>query len=177
MWHKNIRAQNFLILSFAFIGLVGASYFVSLNPGLSVEEERQIETAVFSGFITYISNHPDANPDYVFLAVLGKDPAPRVLNHFLEHSPKVEGISNSSTDFGFSAAVAHKANLDKKGMIVDIKSLNRQENGEVVVRSSVYEDRGSSATYEYVLKKHDGIFTVISVKYPDREEMLELLSR
>ncbi|HBX65521.1 MAG: hypothetical protein CL670_11885 [Balneola sp.] len=177
MWYKNIKAQNFLIVFFSLIGIVGSLYFVNLNPGLSVEEERQIETAVFSAFIKNISSHPDADPDYFFLGVSGKDPAPRVLNHFNQHSPKVEGLSNSSTDFGFSASVAHKSNADKKGIIVDLRLMDTKENGEVWVRSSVYEDRGSSATYEYILKKHDGIFKVISVKYPDRSEMIEMLSR
>lgn len=168
MWYKNIRAQNFLILALSLVGIVGSVYVFNLKSNISFEEQRQIETAVFTGLVDYLTYHPQADFDYFFLGISGSDPSPGILDDFENHRPMIEPISSSRISFGFSAPVVHKSELTKRGIQIDLETLDREPNGHVNVRASLYQDRASSATYIYTLTEYDDKFRVISVKRPDR---------
>ncbi len=168
MWYKNIRAQNFLILAFSSIGIVGSVYVFTLKSEISFEERHQIETEVFSILVNYITNHPETNIDYIFLGISGSDPSPEILDTFLNHRPTVEPISSSKITFGFTAPVVYKSDLNKRGIQIDLEILDKEPSGYVKVLISLYQNKVVSAFYEYTLAKSDGIYRVISVKRPER---------
>lgn len=168
MWYKNVRAQNFLILAFSLVGIMGSVYVFNLKSEISFEERRQIETEVFSSLVDYLTYHPEINIDYIFLGISGSDPSPKILDNFHDHRPTVEPISSSKITFGFSAPVVHKSDPSKRGIQIDLAILDKEPNGHVKVQTSLYQDIAASATYEYTLDKNDGIYRVISVKRPER---------
>jgi len=168
MWYKNIRAQNFLILALSSIGIMSSIYVVTLKSAINFEESHQIETEVFTYLVNYISNHPEIHLDYIFLGVSGSDPSPEIVNTFHNHSPMIEPISSSEVTFGFTAPVVHKSDLTKRGMQIDLEILNKEPSGYVKVLTSLYQNRITSASYEYTLAKSEGVYRIISVKRPDR---------
>lgn len=164
MWYKNLRAQNFLIILFSVVGLASTFYLVNLNPELNLEARLQIEKSVFSHLVNYITDHPDETPDYFFVSVSDSDPSPRVLNYFQGNIPIVEPISSSEMSFGFSAPIVHKLDPSKHGISINLEVFDKQPDGDVQVRASLYRARGSSATYEYTLNENEGIYRIISIK-------------
>ena len=167
MWYKNIRAQNFLILAFSLVGIMGTVYVFNLKFELSSDERHQIEASVFSSLVNYLTYHPKVETDYLFLGTAGSDPSPEILDRFNNHIPPVLPISSSRKSFGFSAPVVHKSDQNKRGISIDLESLNRESNGYVNVLISIYQDRATSATYQYILDKKDGTYQVITVKHPE----------
>lgn len=168
MWHKNIRAQNFLIFTFSLIGIMGSVYAFTLNSDISFEERDQIKTEVFTILVNYITHHTESNIDYIFLGISGSDPSPELLDIFHNHKPTVEPISSSEITFGFTAPVVHKSDLNKRGIQIDLEILDKEPSGYVKVLTSLYQNKVTSASYEYTLAKRDGIYRVISVKRPER---------
>lgn len=168
MWYKNVRAQNLLILAFSFIGLMGSVYVFNLKLGINQEDRRQIETAVFTSMVDYLTFHPKTDFDYIFLGVSGSDPSPEVFDNFRDQRPTVEPISSSKVTFGFSAPVVHKSDVTKRGIQINLESLDREANGDVKVRMALYQDRAASAQYLYILNKFQGRYRVITVTFPDR---------
>lgn len=168
MWYKNVKAQNLLILAFSLIGIISSVYFFSLKSDLSHEERHQIETTVFSVFVNYLSHHPQVETDYLFIGISGSDPSPGTLHKFKDHKPTVEPLSSSTKSFGFTAPVVYKSDITKRGITIDLQILDKEPNGNVKVLVSLYQDRASSAKYEYTLDKFDGVYQIISVKYPER---------
>lgn len=168
MWYKNVRAQNFLILAFSFFGIVGSVYVFNLRSEISTEERHQIETTVFSSLVDYLAYHPKIDIDYLFLGISGSDPSPAILNDFNNHIPAVEPTSLSRKSFGFSAPVVHKSDLNKRGISINLESLEKQANGYIHVLISLYQDRAASARYEYILDKRNGAYQIITVKHPER---------
>ncbi|WP_020404803.1 hypothetical protein [Gracilimonas tropica] len=173
MWYKNIKAQNGLTLILFGIGIFCSLYFVHLTPELTQQEKHLIQAEVFSELFLYLDAHPDVDADYFFVGVSGSDPAPEVVRSFNGQAPKVAPISSSMMSFGFSAAIVHKSNLNKSGIITDIKTMQRKENGRVNVITRIYYDRASFANYEFILAKKDGAFRVVEVKYPDEKPNAE----
>jgi hypothetical protein len=167
MWYKNVRAQNLLILAFSFIGLMGSVYVFNLKLEINQEDRRQIETTVFRSMVDYLTFHPKTDFDYIFLGVSGSDPSPEVLNNFQDHRPRVEPISSSKVTFGFSAPVIHKSDATQRGIQIDLESLDRDANGDIKVRMSLYQDRAASATYVYILNEFQGRYRVVTVAFPD----------
>lgn len=168
MWYKNVKAQNLLILAFSLVGIVCSVYFFNLKSDLSLEEKRQIETTVLSTLVDYLTHHPQVDTDYFFIGISGSDPSPKILNVFNNHKPAVEPISSSKMTYGFTAPVVHKSDLTKRGITIDLEILDKEPNGTVKVLTSLYQDRASSARYEFTLDKFDGVYRIISSKYPDR---------
>jgi hypothetical protein len=168
MWYKNIRAQNLLILALSFIGLMGSVYVFNLKWEISTEERNQIQQEVFSSLVDYLTYHPKVEIDYLFIGTTGKDPSPEILNKFENHISNVEPISSSRKSFGFSAPVVHKADVNKRGIQINLESLERESNGDVNVRTVLYQDRAASATYSFILSKRNGIYRVNHVTFPDR---------
>lgn len=167
MWYKNVRAQNILILALSFLGLMGSVYVFNLKLEINQDDRRQIETAVFTSLVDYLTYHPKTDFDYLFLGVSGSDPSPEILDKFQDHRPTVEPISSSKITFGFSAPVVHKSDLTQRGIQIDLESLDREANGNVIVRTALYQDRVVSATYLYILKKFQGRYRVVTVTFPD----------
>lgn len=167
MWYKNIIAQNFLIFAFSLIGIVGSIYVFTQKSEISFEESHQIETEVFSIFVDYITHHPETNIDYIFLGSSGSDPSPEILDTFYNHSPAVEPISSSKITFGFIAPVVHKSDLNKRGIQIDLKIQDKEPSGYVKVLITLYQNKVTSASYEYTLAKSDGIYRIISVNRPE----------
>ncbi|MTI89513.1 MAG: hypothetical protein FH748_16280 [Balneolaceae bacterium] len=151
---------------FSLTGLASAFYFVNLKPQLSIDEKQQIERIVFSGLFDYFIDHPDADPDYFFIGTSGSDPSPKVLNSFADQIPKVAAISSSKMTFGFSAPVTHISDQSQKGIIINLETIDKQADGKVRVLISLYQKRGSSDIYEYILSKNDEAYQVISIKHP-----------
>lgn len=168
MWYKNIKAQNFLILAFALAGIMGSVYVFGLKSDLSFEEERQIESTIVSILVDYLSNHPQVETDYLFIGISGSDPSPGILNEFEDQTPAVEPISSSTKSFGFTAPVVHKSDVTKRGITINLEILDKEPNGNVKVITSLYQDRSSSSTYEFTLDKFDGMYQIISSRYPER---------
>lgn len=168
MWYKNVRAQNLLILALSLIGLMGSVYVFNLKLEINQEDRRQIESAVFKSLVDYLTYHPKTDFDYIFLGVSGSDPSVEILNKFQDHRPTVEPISTSRKSFGFSAPVVHKSDATKRGIQIDLENLDRESNGDVTVRTALYQDKAASATYLFILSKHNGIYRVNHVKFPDR---------
>lgn len=168
MWYKNVRAQNILILALSFIGLIGSVYVFTLNWELSTKERNQIEEEVFSSLVDYLTYHPKVEIDYLFIGTSGSDPSPDILNSFKNHIPTVDPISSSRKSFGFSAPVVHKADVNKRGIQINLESLKRESNGDVNVRTVIYKDRAASATYIFTLRKYDGVYRVNHVTFPDQ---------
>lgn len=168
MWYKNIRAQNFLILAFSLVGIIGSAYVFNLWWEMSSEERHQIESVVFSSLVDYLTFHPKVETDYLFIGTAGSDPSPKILDGFKNHILNVEPISSSRKSFGFSAPIVHKTDLTKRGISINLESLDKEANGSVKVLISLYQDRAASAKYQYVLDKRDGAYKVITVKLPDR---------
>ncbi|MCG2589714.1 hypothetical protein [Rhodohalobacter sulfatireducens] len=168
MWYKNVRAQNILILALSFIGLMGSVYVFNLNWELSTKERNQIEVEVFSSLVDYLTYHPKVEIDYLFIGTTGKDPSPEILNKFEDHISNVGPISSSRKSFGFSAPVVHKEDVNKRGIQINLESLERESNGDVNVRTVIYQDRAASATYVFTLSKYDGVYRVNHVSFPDR---------
>lgn len=168
MWYKNVRAQNLLILAFSFLGLIGSVYVFNLQLGINQEDQRQIESAVFTSLVDYLTYHPKTNFDYIFLGVSGSDPSPEVLDKFQDHRPTVEPITSSIITFGFSAPVVHKSDATQRGIQIDLENLDREANGDVTVRTALYQDKAASATYLFILSKHNGVYRVNHVTFPDR---------
>lgn len=166
MWHKNIRAQNFLILVFSLIGIVGSVHVLALKSEISLDERHQIETEVFTKLVNYISNYPDLNIDYIFLGISGSDPASEILDTFHNNIPTVEPITSSIITIGLSAPVVHKSDQNKRGIQIDLEIVDKEPSGYVKVLTSLYQHKLDSITYEYKLAKSDGIYRVISVKRP-----------
>lgn len=166
MWHKNIRAQNFLILAFSFIGIVGSVHVFTLNSELSTEERNQIETEIFSLLVNYISNYPNINIDYIFLGISGADPAPEIFDIFQNNIPTVEPISSSIITIGLTAPVVHKSDVNKRGMQIDVEIRDKEPSEYVKVLTSLYQHKLDSISYEYTLAKSHGVYRVISVKMP-----------
>lgn len=164
MWYKNFRAQNFLIIFFTAAGLTSTFYLVNLSSELSVEERLQIEQTVFSYLINYITEHPDQDPDYFFLSISDSDPSSRILNHFEGNIPIVEPVSSSKMTFGFSAPIVHRSNQAKHGMLINLEVFVKQSDGNVQALASLYQARGSSAKYEFILNQNEGVYRIISVK-------------
>lgn len=169
MWYKNIRAQNLLILTFSFIGLMGSVYVFNLNWELSLEEKNQIETTVFSSLVEYLTYHPKVDTDYIFLGSSGSDPSPAVLEDFQNHVPAVEPISSSKITYGFSAPAVLKSDATKQGIQIDLEILARDANGDVKVRTALYQDRAATATYLFTLSKLNGMYRVNHVTFPDQK--------
>lgn len=166
MWHKNIKAQNFLILAFSLIGIVGSVHVLTLRPEISLDEKHQIETEVFSLLVNYISNYPGINIDYIFLGVSGSDPSSEIFDAFYNNIPTVEPISSSIITIGLTAPVVHKSDVNKRGMQIDLEYLDKEPSGYVKVLASLYQHKLDSISYEYTLAKRDGIYRVISVITP-----------
>ncbi|MEX0608743.1 MAG: hypothetical protein WD016_10340 [Balneolaceae bacterium] len=164
MWYKNIKAQNFLIFIFSIAGLVSAFYFVNLESEISWEEKHQIEKTVFCELIKYIIEHPDEDPDYFFISVSGLNPSLELMNTFKD-MPKVEAVSFSTINFGFSATVTHKSDRSKSGILINLEILDKKLDGTVRVLTSIHQGRNNSATYEYNLRAKEDIYQVISVNY------------
>lgn len=168
MWYKNVKAQNLLILAFSFVGIVGSIYVFNLKTDVSLEERHQIETMVLSLLVDYLGSHPEVETDYFFIGISGSDPSPETLNNFDDHQPAVEPLSSSIKTFGFTAPVVHKSDHSKRGITIDLEILDKESNGNVKVLVSLYQDRASSARYEFTLDKFDGVYQIISSKYPER---------
>ncbi len=168
MWYKNIKAQNLLILAFSLVGIACSVYFFSLKSKISLEERHQIETTIFSILVETLTNHSQVEADYFFIGISGSDPSPGILRSFHDHKPAVEPLSSSTKTFGFTAPVVHKSDLTKRGIRIELELLDKKPNGNVKVITSLYQDRASSARYEFTLDKFDGVYRVISSKYPDR---------
>jgi len=166
MWHRNIKAQNFLILIFSFLGIAGSVYALNLKTDISPEERHQIETEVFSILVDYLTIHPQIETDYIFLGISGSDPSPKILDTFHGNSPAVEPISSSVIAYGFSAPVIHKTDPEKRGIQVDLHIPVIEPNGDVIVLASLYQDKAALDAYEYKLNKMGGIYRVVSVKRP-----------
>lgn len=168
MWYKNIKAQNFLILALSLVGIIGSVYVFNLKLELSTEEQHQIETSVLSMLVDYLSNHSQVETDYFFIGISGSDPSPAILSSFDNHHPAVEPLSSSTKTYGFSAPIVHKSDITKRGISIDLEILEKETNGNVKVITSLYQDRASSARYEFTLDKFNGTFQIISSKFPDR---------
>ncbi len=168
MWYKNIKAQNFLILALSSIGIMGSIYAVTLKSAINVEERHQIETEVFTMLVNYITNHPKINLDYIFLGVSGSDPSPEIFNTYHNHRPTVKPISSSQVTFGFTAPVVYKSDLTKRGIQIDLEILDKEPSGYVKVLSSLYQNKVTSASYEYTLARSEGIYRIISVNRIER---------
>lgn len=168
MWYKNVRAQNLLILTFSLVGIVGSVYVSNLKYSLSLEETRQIETTVLSMIVDYLTHHPEVNTDYLFICISGADPSPEILNRFEDSKPVVEPLSSSKKTFGFTAPIVHKSDLTKRGITIDLEILDNERSVNVKVLVFLYQDKVSSARYEYTLDKFNGVYKVVSVKYPRR---------
>ncbi|MDZ7720198.1 MAG: hypothetical protein U5K72_15390 [Balneolaceae bacterium] len=134
---------------------------------MSTEERHQIESEVFSSLVDYLTYHPKVNPDYLFIGTFGSDPSPEILNGFKNHIPTVEPISSSEVTYGFSAPVVHKSELHKRGISINLESIERQANGYVNALISIYQDRAASAKYQYILDKRNEAYQIITVKHPD----------
>lgn len=173
MWYKNVRAQNVLILLFSLFGLASTFYFVNLKIQLSDEETSQIQRIVFTDIFTYITDHPSKDPDYFFISVSTSEPSQGILTSFDNHLPLVESISSSEMTYGFSSYVSHKSESNKRGIIVDLKLMNKQSNGNIQVLASLYKSRGHAATYEYILNENDGSYHIISFKGSERDKFLD----
>lgn len=170
MWYKNIKAQNFLILAFSLAGILGSVYVFGLKQNLSVEETQQIESSVLSILVDYLAHHPKVETDYLFIGISGSDPSLEILNIFNDHIPAVAPISLSRKSFGFSAPIVHKSDLNKRGITIDLQLLEKESNGNVKVLVSMYQDRASSSTYEFTLDKFDGMYKIVSSKFPERSD-------
>lgn len=168
MWYKNIRAQNFLILAFSLVGIMGSVHVFTLKSEISLEERHQIETEVFTILVDYITYHPETDIDYIFLGISGSDPSHEILDAFHNHTPTVKPISSSEITYGFTAPVVSTSDLNKRGIQIDLEILDKEPSGYVRVLSSLYRNRISSATYEYTFAKSDGVYRVVSVKRPER---------
>jgi len=168
MWYKNVRAQNFLILAFSLAGIIGSAYLFSLRWEMSSQERHQIKTEVFSSVVDYLTFHPNVNTNYLFIGTSGSDPSTDILNGFKKHVPPVEPISSSRKSFGFSAPLVHKTDVNKRGISINLESLEKEANGRVKVLISIYQDRAASAKYQYILDKRDGMYRVIQVTFPNQ---------
>jgi ABC-type transporter MlaC component len=67
----------------------------------------------------------------------------------------------------FSASLAHKEHLAKRGVIINLEGFERKPDRKVKVRASIFENRSSWVTYEYTLAINDGVYKVIAVAFPD----------
>ncbi|MFY0683161.1 MAG: hypothetical protein JXR20_01315 [Balneola sp.] len=173
MWYKNVRAQNILILLFALFGIASTFYYVNLKPQLSPVEKHQIHQSVFSNILSYITEHPNEDPEYFFISVSSSDPSTRLLNDFAHNIPTVKPASSSEMSYGFSSYVSLKSDQSKRGILVDLKVMGKQPNGNVQVLASLYKSRSRSATYEYILNENSGSYQIISFKGSQRSEFLE----
>lgn len=169
MWYKNIKAQNFLIIFFTLLGIGSSLYIVNLKTTLTDDEAYQIQKTVFSGIFQHIKNHPDEDPDYFFISVSNTEPSSEILNEFRNLKPKVEPASASSTTYGFSASVVHKTDGSKQGIKINVGNPTVMGDGTVKVLASIYQYKGASATYEFLLSKRDGVFEIVSVQFPSKK--------
>lgn len=173
MWYKNVRAQNILILFFSFFGIASTFYYVNLKTQLSTMEKHEIQESVFSNIFSYITEHPNEDPDYFFISVSTSDPSPRLLNGFMHNIPAVEPATASEMSYGFTSFVSLKSDPSKRGILVDIEVMTKQPNGNVQVLASLYKSRSHSATYEYILNDNSGSYQIISFKGSQRSKFLE----
>lgn len=169
MWHKNIKAQNFLVLLLSLVGIGSSLYFVNSKTTLNDEEKYLVERAVLSEIFQYVVNEQQKNLDYFFIGISGSDPSPTLLDEFKYHEPAVKPISASTMSFGFSAPMVHKNDQTKKGMSFELDEPERKLDGNFKVLTKMYQDKGSSATYEFTLIKRDGVYRVISVDFPSHD--------
>lgn len=170
MWYKNIKAQNVLILVLALSGIAGSVYVFNLSTQLSPDEEREIESRVLTVLVDYLTHHAKVDTDLFFIGISGSDPSSELLNSFADHDPAVKPISLSMKTFGFTAPVVLKTDLSKRGMQIDLHILERKPNGNVDVLVTIYQDRASSARYEFTLDRFDGAYRIISSKYPESSD-------
>lgn len=168
MWYKNIKAQNFLILTLSLVGIIGSVLFFNLRLEISSEEREQVETQVFSNLVNYLSGHPETDLNYIFLGISRSDPSPKILAAFKDNTPAVEPISSSRVSFGFEAPVLHASDHTKHGIQIDLKVLPKEPNGNVKVSASLYQDKITRGNYEYTLDKKNGEYKIIRVKRPEQ---------
>ena len=173
MWYKNVRAQNIPILLFTLFGIASTFYYVNIKHQLSISETHQIQQAVFSNLFSYITEHPNEDPEYFFISTSSLDPSPRLLNDFVNNTPIVAPVSSSEMSYGFSSYVSLKSDQSKRGILVDLEVMGKQPNGNVQVLASLYKSRSRSATYEYILNENSGSYQIISFKGSQRSEFLE----
>ena len=164
MWYKNVRAQNILILSFFFGGLISMYYVVSTEPELSQSEMHEVERVVFNELFEYVELSLHNSADFYFIGVSNQDPSRQLLTDLSNHEPKTERISLSEITFGYTSAVIHKNDRDKEGIIFDLKEIKKLRDGSIRVNASVYKSRSSSGAFEYMVAFRNGDYSVLSAK-------------
>lgn len=167
MWHKNIQAQNLLILLLSLAGLTGAYHMLSHVADLSEDEKWQVEKVTYRHLIDYLEAYPENNIDYYFLGRAGRNAEDFVLDDLSEYSAKIRTVSDSEIAIGFTSPVVYRSDRSKRGMIIDIRSTEIQPDGKVLVELSLYQDKGTAGNYLLELKRNDGEYHVISVEYPE----------
>ncbi len=170
MWYKNTSGQNTLTFIFFTIGCLVIFFLAGTKPRLSDAEKVEIQKVILNQVFDFAEASPQNDNDCYFIGFEDKDAPADLISSFSEHQPEVAPLSASDISFGFSSIVHHKKHPDKKGTIVNIKYMEKMPDGDVRAKASLYQSRGSTAVFEYVLQVVDDGYRITSFSYEDKSE-------